>query len=94
MVEPVTSGDGWVALGQPRYREPVHTDWSTDRARTGAVGGPRHRREPMAKNSSPDGSYYTEENHSFGTARSPQALRCSQTGLSDRTAPVLSRPSS
>ncbi|KAL0124573.1 hypothetical protein PUN28_006429 [Cardiocondyla obscurior] len=50
-------------------KESVYTDWSTDRARTGAVGGPRYRREPMGKNSSPDGSYYTEENRFFGTAR-------------------------
>jgi hypothetical protein len=60
VVEPVTSGDGWVALGQvPGTGEHRLVD---DRARTGAVGGPGHRREPMGKNSSPDGSYYTEEN--------------------------------
>lgn len=92
MVEPVTSGDEWVALRQPRYREPVNTDWSTDQAQTGAVGGPRYRREPMGKNSSPDGSYYTEENRSFGTARfsSGASMQSNRSERSYSTSPFSS----
>jgi len=41
------SGDGWVALGLPGPRASARSDWSAERAPTGTVDGPRHRRQPM-----------------------------------------------